>query len=452
MRLLRRNASSLALLAAGMSTLPFVVNRPPRGVYLWLPKLIAGALTPFFGLLGLASAAAGLLSRSWLALAAGTYSALAVGKYLDDAVGQPQRTLDRRFQRAFGQDWRACLVAKTTVRQREMMLQKRWYWFLPEEAGGRWLRDLPFWRDAEAGRTLLCDVWLPPADVSQTGLGILYFHGSAWCLGDKDFGTRSLFRHLAAQGHVVVDPQFRLVPETDMAGMLDDAKRAVAWFKANAKAFRVNPARIVTAGFSAGAQLALLAAYAPHDRTLTPPELWGADLSVCAAVSYAGCYDLRALYHHGKQWLPVYKKLAAQDEKVSTFIYGLADLLCRVRGKAGKAGALARKFAHLAIAAQLPIVLGGTPTEVPDAYARYSPVSHVGPQVPPTFMVQGADDIGAPVEIAHRLEATLHRCGVPVVNLVFPHAQHGFDLVLPRFSPLAQSALYELDRFLALIP
>lgn len=45
----------------------------------------------------------------------------------------------------------------------------------------------------------------------------------------------------------------------------------------------------------------------------------------------------------------------------------------------------------------------------------------------------------------------LRRCGVPVMNLVFAHAEHGFDLVLRRFSPPAQSALYELDRFLALL-
>jgi hypothetical protein len=40
---------------------------------------------------------------------------------------------------------------------------------------------------------------------------------------------------------------------------------------------------------------------------------------------------------------------------------------------------------------------------------------------------------------------------VLVINLVLPHGEHGFDLVLPRISPAAQSSLYELDRFLALM-
>jgi acetyl esterase/lipase len=41
--------------------------------------------------------------------------------------------------------------------------------------------------------------------------------------------------------------------------------------------------------------------------------------------------------------------------------------------------------------------------------------------------------------------------GVPAVSIVFPHAEHGFDLMLPRWSPAAQTAWYYQDRFLALM-
>jgi acetyl esterase/lipase len=41
--------------------------------------------------------------------------------------------------------------------------------------------------------------------------------------------------------------------------------------------------------------------------------------------------------------------------------------------------------------------------------------------------------------------------GVPAVNIVCPHAEHGFDLVLPGFSPAAQTAWYYQERFLALM-
>ncbi len=57
----------------------------------------------------------------------------------------------------------------------------------------------------------------------------------------------------------------------------------------------------------------------------------------------------------------------------------------------------------------------------------------------------------APVAVTNRLFAQLVAAGVPAVNIVFPHAEHAFDLVLPRWSPAAQAALYYEERFLALM-
>jgi acetyl esterase/lipase len=91
---------------------------------------------------------------------------------------------------------------------------------------------------------------------------VVYLHGSAWCMLDKDVGTRPLFRHLAAQGHVA----YWLFPETDLPGMVADAKRALAWMKHHAADLQVRPDRVVVAGGSAGGHLGLLAAYAPTTR------------------------------------------------------------------------------------------------------------------------------------------------------------------------------------------
>ena len=48
------------------------------------------------------------------------------------------------------------------------------------------------------------------------------------------------FRHLAAQGHVVMDVSYRLAPEADLLGMVGDVKRSVAWLKANAARYGVD--------------------------------------------------------------------------------------------------------------------------------------------------------------------------------------------------------------------
>ena len=121
------------------------------------------------------------------------------------------------------------------------MLKRRWNLRLPHTGEPRWEQDIPFWTIPGTDRKLLCDIWQPPAGVPPSGLAFVYLHGSAWWILDKDLGTRPLFRHLAAQGHVIMDVAYRLCPEVDIYGMVGDVKRAVAWMKANGAHYQVNP-------------------------------------------------------------------------------------------------------------------------------------------------------------------------------------------------------------------
>jgi len=156
-------------------------------------------------------------------------------------------------------------------------------------------RDIVFWTVPDTQRELLCDIWRP-ADGDASGLAVVYLHGGGWTAFDKDFLTRPFFRHLVAQGHTVMDVSYRLCPEEDIFGMIGDVKRAIAWMKANAFRYGVNPEKVVLIGSSAGAHLCLLAGYTPQQPELTPEDLIGTDLSVCGVVSYYGPSDLMAAY------------------------------------------------------------------------------------------------------------------------------------------------------------
>ena len=59
--------------------------------------------------------------------------------------------------------------------------------------------------------------------------------------------------------------------------------------------------------------------------------------------------------------------------------------------------------------------------------------------------------IFVPLNGTEALYAKLVESGVPAIKVVFPWTEHGFDLLLPQVSPPAQSALYDVDRFLALL-
>ncbi len=56
-----------------------------------------------------------------------------------------------------------------------------------------------------------------------------------------------------------------------------------------------------------------------------------------------------------------------------------------------------------------------------------------------------------PVGATTALTSSLRLAGVPVVSVVLPHTEHGFDLMLPAYSPPAQAALYDVERFLVLM-
>jgi acetyl esterase/lipase len=288
-----------------------------------------------------------------------------------------------------------------------------------------WERNISFWIAPEIGRELLCDLWRPKGEY-VSGLAVIYFHGSAWYMLDKDFGTRPFFRHLVSQGHIVMDVAYRLCPEVDLVGMIGDVKRAIAWMKANASQYGVQIDKIVLAGGSAGGHLSLLAAYAPQHPELTPDELKDINLSVAGVISYYGPTDLLAVYEHTQQ--------GRMKELPAVPIGTVSD---------------SSKSMH--DAGRLDILLGGHPEDASHAYEIGSPINHVHPGCPPTLLIQGDQDLITPVKATCALHMALIEAGVPAINLVFPCTNHAFDLLFPQLNPAAQSALYDVDRFLAMM-
>src|SRR5215217_9613081 len=379
-------ARLLAFLSVVASSLLYVRIRAPinplRGS-LWILRLLAEAVTPFTALSGTVAAALALLARSPVGLLTGALGAVVAARDVRQVTAPHPG-----FARAFGVAWEQSIAPE----QQNGMLQRRWSWHLPAAPEPRWQRDVPFWNLPDTDRRLLCDLWQPPRGVAPSGLAFVYLHGGAWSLLDKDFFTRQFFRHLAAQGHVVMDVAYRLYPETDMLGMVGDAKRAIAWMKAQGPAYGVNPERVVVAGASAGGYLALLAAYTPRDSVLTPKDAGETDLRVRAIISCYGPTDLRAYYDHTRQKIWSNLSQATEAQPPGPLIRGVFGTSYERLGL-GKTEA---------IGAMEPLV-GGTPQTVPDLYALYSPITHVQLGSPPTLLIQGKDDVIAPVRATNLL-------------------------------------------------
>lgn len=431
---MKRLAVFLGVLSALFSAL---VVRPANGYRGFIVKSTATAQTPTLTVLGALTAALGALSRSRFALITGVLGA-SVGTYY---ISQVTSSHDGH-ERAFGPDWRQRIPPDAEWR----MLQRRRSLRLPRVPAPRWTRDVPFWTIPGTDRQLLADLWEPAAGVERSGTAVVHLYGGSWHFFDKDVLTRPLFRQLTAQGHVVMDAAHRSCPETDVIGMVGDVHRAVAWIKANAERYGIDPERVVLMGGSSGAHISLLAAYAPQESRLVPEELRGADTAVMAVVSWYGIPELASAV---ERWLGqegATSRPEVWDRREPGKVANLLNTLM-----------LGRPLTAVQSPPGPPVrqlvrnLLGVEPGKAAEAmYDLASPIHHVRPACPPTLMFQGTHDAVVPLEAARRLRRSLEAAGVPVVYVEYLWTEHAFDVMYPPLAnPAAKAALYDLERFLA---
>lgn len=427
----------MGCLAGLTSVLFFVRLRWPAPV-LWFTKLYIGALSPLLLLIGVLTMVTGLVTQSLFITATGIYDVFIFSLYIFRVTRAP--VASGSFDSVFGPDWERRINAE----QSKYFLSNRAALKLPSVPAPAFQQNLTFAIVPHTGRKLLCDLWQPGEHVRRSGLAFIYLHGSAFFLLDKDMGTRPFFRHLAAQGHVVMDVAYRLSPETDVMGMVNDVKRAIVWMKENAGTYKINTRMVALGGGSAGGHLALLAAYTANNPEFAPQELEGRDTSVCAVCSLYGSSDMASTYFHTNQHLTTRSYAGRPKKAVPTKMPGW---IIRRMGEDYYRLGFDKGFEN---AGALAPLLGGHPDECPETYARYSVITHVHAGCPPTYLIHGEHDIMAPVKSTRTLFARLTEENIPVVMHLLPQTEHAFDLILPNLSPAAHTEFYELERFLAL--
>lgn len=422
--------SLLTYLAALNSILPFL--RPTNRLaimILWPFKLVAGALSPLLVVLNILAALRGLRLKNGKLAGAGVIGALLAGRYIYLVTRE-----NSTFANVYGSDWPYRIPANI----KPLMLPKRWSPVMNVPEHYAWQPNIVYGQNPETGESLVADIWQPRPGTQRTGLAVVYVHGGAWRLGEKDQGTRPFFKRLASQGHVVMDIEYTITPTTALDVMVRDVKRAILWMKKHAGNYGVSPDRIVLVGGSAGGHLALLAAYTPNLPELQPEER-DEDTSVQGVVAFYPPVDLRQLYERTQE---SYGHIARRSQysildKVTILIFQLMGMAPR-----DDEDQLMDFLVH---------VIGGTPDDCPESYRLLSPSTYTGPDCPPTLLIQGSDDIFQLDEGVRQLHQNLQQAGVTSILIEYPHTGHAFDLILPRVSPVAQSAIYEVERFLALM-
>ncbi len=100
------------------------------------------------------------------------------------------------------------------------------------------------------------NIWTPKAGAENAPV-LIFFYGGSWRDGARDFYD-FFGRALAAEGFVVVIPDYRVTPKFRFPAFVEDGAAAVAWTHANIARYGGDPARISVSGHSAGAHIAAM--------------------------------------------------------------------------------------------------------------------------------------------------------------------------------------------------
>jgi acetyl esterase/lipase len=240
------------------------------------------------------------------------------------------------------------------------------------------------------GVPLTLNLYQPLAPGQYPALIVIY--GGAWQRGTPT-NDEAFSRYIAAQGYVVVAIDYRHAPRYPFPAQLEDVNTAIAFIQSHATEYEIDRDRLVVMGRSAGAHLAMLAAYQPK-----APKLR-------AVINYYGPINLTSGYYDIPRPDPINSR------------------------------AILRAF------------LGGTPDDLPELYRQASPYTYATDPVPPTLLIYAKRDHLVQAKFGQAMGDRLRQASNSATYLEIPWAEHAFDAVFNGVSN--QLALYHTERFLA---
>lgn len=178
---------------------------------------------------------------------------------------------------------------------------------------------------------------------------VLLIHGGGWSGGDGRWQMEPIAKQLTKRGYAVLNVTYRQAPRWTYPAPVEDLREALKWLREHAHEHGIDPNRIAAFGYSAGGYLAEMLAYTR-----------GGEAGIAAVVA-GGAPSNLAFYPGG-------------------------DLV--------------------------PQFLGGTRQEIPERFHEASPVNHLSPASPPTFLYQATGDRLVKPEHANASLAAMEALGV----------------------------------------
>ncbi len=243
--------------------------------------------------------------------------------------------------------------------------------------------DIEQYKDIEYkninGKSLKLDIYRPKNVIKPLPL-LVFIHGGSWSHGKRSDYLVYLMS-FAKKGYMTATVSYRLLQDGPYPACAEDINDAVQWFYKNGEKYGYDADRIALIGGSAGAHLALLAAY----------EWRKPGLATDTAFMRSNRHRIRAVVD----------------------IYGPIDLTTEY-------------------ARNQPLVnhlIAHSHKETPELYREASPIQYLDKKDPPTMILHGTSDDLVPISQSDYLKAKLDSLGVPNVYYRVPGWPHAMDVV-----------------------
>ena len=220
---------------------------------------------------------------------------------------------------------------------------------------------------------------------------VIVIHGGSWSSGDSK-QLPELNSYLSSIGYQVASINYRLSPQYKAPAAIEDVHNTLKYLKSHADSLQIDTNSFVLLGRSAGAQIAMLAAYTLHDT------------GIKAVIDFYGPADMVWGY------------------SVPANPWVMNSRLVMER------------------------YLGGSYNAIPKKYAASSPIEFVNQQTVPTLIIHGGNDVLVAYEHSTRLNVKLQQYGIKHYWLQLPWATHGFDYNIN--GPGGQLSTYAVESFL----
>lgn len=239
------------------------------------------------------------------------------------------------------------------------------------------------------GKALTLDVYNNTS--TQKKPLLLVIHGGSWESGDSkqfiDFNN-----YFANRGYTVAAINYRLAPAYKSPAPMEDTRDAINYLTQHAAQYNIDTGNIILLGRSAGAQIALVAAYSTPN-----PNIKGViDFYGPADMVWGGQVKTNSLMLDTKQ---IYKDY-----------------------------------------------FGGQYNEIPQVFKANSACEYVSTLTVPTLIIHGTIDPMVSHIHSEHLNDKLAANKVPHYFLSLPHATHGCDYAIS--SPGGQVSTYAVEQFL----